>query len=78
MEYNDIRRKLVNKDNFIDKNYKTIPILTERSTKSSFDNYENQEIKIQNIKIINDKINKLMKVGNFLNLASNFWFKSNN
>ncbi len=78
MEDNDIRIKLVNKDNFIDKNYKTIPILTERSTKSSFDNYENQEIKIQNIKIINDKINKLMKVGNFLNLASNFWFKSNN
>ena len=78
MEDNEIRIKLVNKDNFIDKNYKTIPILTERSTKSSFDNYENQEIKIQNIKIINDKINKLMKVGNFLNLASNFWFKSNN
>jgi hypothetical protein len=78
MEYNDIRRKLVNKDNFIDKNYKTIPILTERSTKSSIDNYEHQEIKFQNKKIINDKITKLIKVGNFLNLASRFWFKSNN
>ena len=78
MEYNDIRRKLVNKDNFIDKNYKTIQILTERSTKSSIDNYEHQEIKFQNKKIINDKITKLIKVGNFLNLASRFWFKSNN
>ena len=77
MEYNDIRRKLVNKDNFIDKNYKTIPILTERSTKSSIDNYEHQEIKFQNKKIINDKITKLIKVGNFLNLASRFWSKSN-
>jgi hypothetical protein len=78
MEDNDIRIKLVNKDNFIDKNYKTIPILTERSTKSSIDNYEHQEIKFQNKKIINDKITKLIKVGNFLNLASRFWFKSNN
>ena len=78
MEDNDIRIKLVNKDNFIDKNYKTIQILTERSTKSSIDNYEHQEIKFQNKKIINDKITKLIKVGNFLNLASRFWFKSNN
>jgi len=78
MEDNEIRIKLVNKDNFIEKNYKTIPNLTERSTKSSIGNFEHNENKFQNKKKINDKIIKLIKVGNFLNLSSNFWFKSNN
>ena len=78
MEDNEIRIKLVNKDNFIEKNYKSIPNLTERSTKSSIGNFEHHEIKFQNKKKINDKIIKLIKVGNFLNLSSNFWFKSNN
>ena len=50
MEDNEIRIKLVNKDNFIEKNYKSIPNLTERSTKSSIGNFEHHEIKFQNKK----------------------------
>ena len=34
MEDNEIRIKLVNKDNFIEKNYKTIPNLTKKSKKN--------------------------------------------
>jgi len=77
MENFDIRFNLVNKENLIEKNYKTIPNLIERSTKSSIDDYEKEEIELNKKMIINSEIKRFFKITNLINSASNFWFKSN-
>ena len=72
MEEN-IKINLLNKDNLTEKNYSTISILRERSTKSTIRDYEQKEKEIKT-KISVLKINKFIKLGNILNLASNYWF----
>ena len=72
MEEN-IKINLLNKDNLAEKNYSTISILRERSTKSTIRDYEQKEKEIKT-KISVLKINKFIKLGNILNLASNYWF----
>jgi hypothetical protein len=70
---NNIKVKLINQKNIIEKNYFIIPII-ERSTKNSIEDYKEDEINVK--KKLNSKINKLIKISNFLNNSSNFWFKS--
>ena len=74
MEEN-IKINLLNKDNLAEKNYSTISILRlrERSTKNTIRDYEQKEKEIKT-KISVLKINKFIKLGNILNLASNYWF----
>jgi hypothetical protein len=74
MEEN-IKINLLNKDNLAEKNYSTISILRlrERSTKNTIRDYEQKEKEIKT-KISVFKINKFIKLGNILNLASNYWF----
>ena len=72
MEEN-IKINLLNKDNLAEKNYSTISILRERSTKNTIRDYEKKEKEIKT-KISVLKINKFIKLGNILNLASNYWF----
>ncbi len=73
MEEN-IKINLLNKDNLTEKNYSTISILRKRSTKSTIRDYE-QKVKEIKIKISVLKINKFIKLGKILNLASNYWFE---
>jgi hypothetical protein len=70
---NNIKVKLINQKNIIEKNYLILPII-ERSTKNSIEDYKEDEINVK--KKLNSKINKLIKISNFLNNSSNFWFKS--
>jgi hypothetical protein len=72
MEEN-IKINLLNKNNLAEKNYSTISILRERSTKNTIRDYEQKEKEIKT-KISVLKINKFIKLGNILNLASNYWF----
>ena len=70
---NEIQDKFINQKNIIEKNYFIIPII-ERSTKNSIEDYKEDEMNVK--KKLNSKINKLIKISNFLNNSSNFWFKS--
>ena len=73
MEEN-IKINLLNKDNLTEKNYSTISIVRERSTKSTIRDYEQKEKEIKT-KISVLKINKFIKLGKILNFASNYWFE---
>lgn len=70
---NNIKVKLINQKNIIEKNYLILPII-ERSTKNSIDDYKEEEINAK--KKINSKINKIMKIAKFINNSSNYWFKN--
>ncbi len=68
-----LHQKLYNPEVMYEKNYLTIPILKERDSKSTSDGYENKISQIKNGSQFG--FNKLMKMKNFINSASNYWFK---
>ncbi len=66
-----IRQRLFSTDLIYEKNYLTIPITIPKDSKSTNDELENNNIKQTSLQ----NFNKVIKIKNFLNSASNYWFK---
>ena len=66
-----IRQRLYSTDLIYEKNYLTIPITIPKDSKSTNEEFEKNNIKQSSLQ----NINKVMKIKNFLNSASNYWFK---
>ena len=66
-----IRQRLYSTDLIYEKNYLTIPITIPKDSKSTNDELENNNIKQTSLQ----NFNKVIKIKNFLNSASNYWFK---
>ena len=66
-----IRQRLYSTDLIYEKNYLTIPISIPKDSKSTNEEFEKNNIKQSSLQ----NINKVMKIKNFLNSASNYWFK---
>ena len=68
-----IRQRLYSTDLIYEKNYLTIPINKERESRSTSDELEHKNKVITQSSLIH--FNKVMKIKNILNSASNYWFK---
>ena len=66
-----IRQRLFSTDLIYEKNYLTIPITIPKDSKSTNSESEKNNI----IQSSLQSFNKVMKIKNFLNSASNYWFK---
>ena len=66
-----IRQRLYSTDLIYEKNYLTIPISIPKDSKSTNEEFEKNNIKQSSLQ----NINKVMKIKNILNSASNYWFK---
>ena len=66
-----IRQRLYSTDLIYEKNYLTIPITIPKDSKSTNSESEKNNI----IQSSLQSFNKVMKIKNFLNSASNYWFK---
>ena len=71
MSDSQIRQRLYSTDLIYEKNYLTIPITIPKDSKSTNSESEKNNI----IQSSLQSFNKVMKIKNFLNSASNYWFK---